>query len=100
MKRTIVQIAQVLVILVLILMIPLFVQSQSLQKSFKKQPEVSEQAAVSVQVLGASTSRSNENKIIGVEQETINKIALYTVLPLFIISVASFAKYKVTKKIV
>lgn len=98
MKRTIVQIAKVLIILLLVLMIPLFIESHNAQKGVKKTPQLTEQAAVSVEVLGVSTSREQEKKSSGfITLEDIQKVGVYTLIPLFIISIISFTKFKIKK---
>ncbi len=99
MKRTIIQITQVLAILVVVLMIPLIVESNSLRSGIKKQPELTLQGATSTNVLGVSTTSVLQPKrLFNFAPVSMNSVAIYILVPLIIVSVLSFAKYKVTKR--
>jgi hypothetical protein len=98
MRRTIIQIGQVLIILVIILSIPLLAQSRSIQKGLKSTPEILTESVSDGKVLGESTQKTTIKKSVAYEYSKIQIAAFYTILTLVIISAASFTKYKFSNK--
>jgi len=92
MRRTIIQIVQLLAVLIVLLMVPLFIESQRLQNRQVK-AEITSEAVSSEAQSFALSENQNTNHI---SQNTM-KIGGYIVFGLFTISTITFIKYKISK---
>ena len=96
MKRTITQIFQVLLILVLVLTIPLFIEYLS-GKRYKKTPEITQVSATAGgQVQAAGSNFEDSNNVSSFK--LVNNYTIYGITLLFFISIISFLNHKTKHK--